>query len=222
MNTIRFTLSASIALALAFGVACDREPETPVESSTARSLAPAKPESAATPPGAPTAPGSAMPLMGRGPMFEQMRSSCPMTIDNAKVEVTDTEDGVALSFTTNAENVGELRERAQHMASMYEMHRGRGAMRWHHMRGATAGPPMGRGHMGMGRGHMGRGAGPMPAANASLENIDNGAKIVLTPTNADQLEQLREHVRLHQERMQSGECWMLQGHPNTDAAAQEK
>jgi hypothetical protein len=143
-----------------------------------------------------------------GGMTQELRAGCPMVVEGADVEVTDTEGGVALTFTTEVGDVGDLRARVQHMAEMYGMHRGRRGMMWHHMghqgRG-RAGPGMGMGHM--------AGRGPMPAATATVTEIDRGARLELRPTDASQLEALREHVRWHQQRMESGECWMLQGQP---------
>lgn len=40
-------------------------------------------------------------------------------------------------------------------------------------------------------------------------DTDNGARIDLWPTDPSQLTSLREHIRWHQLRMSSGECWML-------------
>lgn len=134
--------------------------------------------------------------------MQELRASCPMAVQGANVAVRDTAGGVTLSFTTKSGDVAELRDRVEHLAAMYEMQRGQG-MRWHAM-----GPP-GRGHggPGMGRGH---GAGPMPSATATLFEMDDGVALELRPTDPSQLEALREHARWHQQRMQSGECWMVQ------------
>jgi hypothetical protein len=53
----------------------------------------------------------------------------------------------------------------------------------------------------------------MPAATATVTDTDLGARLELRPSDASQLGALREHVRWHQQRMHSGECWMLQGQP---------
>lgn len=171
-----------------------------------------------------------------GPTMDQMRESCPMLVSNAKVEVTDTDRGVALTFTTDEGNVADLRGRVQHMAQMYQMHHGHGSMMWHQMRGQGAG--QGQGMMGQGQGHMmgqgqGRmmgqsqgqgmmaGSGPMPAVQTSVQNVDKGAKLVLTPEKPTDLASLRNHVRMHQERMNSGECWMLQNQGPSDSKESE-
>lgn len=143
-----------------------------------------------------------------GGMMQQLRAGCPMVVDGADVAVDDTEKGVALTFTSEASDVGDLRARVQHMAEMYETHRGQRGMMWHHM----GGQGRGRGGPGMDMDHM-AGRGPMPAATATVTEIDKGARLELRPTDASQLEPLREHARWHQQRMESGECWMLQEQP---------
>jgi hypothetical protein len=94
------------------------------------------------------------------------------------------------------------------MAQMYEMHRGREAMMWHSM--AREGMAHGSG---MGMQHMARSGSPMTAASSTVIDTDKGARLELRPTDPSQLETLRQDVRLHQQRMQSGECWMLQEQP---------
>ena len=119
-------------------------------------------------------------------MMQRMGSSCPMVVEGAKVEVEDTKAGVALTFTTEGDNLADLRQRVEQMGKMYEMHQGRGHMMWHHMgpgKGVGAGHPMG---MGTGRG-MGMGPGPMPAASVKVEETEQGARLILTPTDSAQL-----------------------------------
>lgn len=154
---------------------------------------------------APTPNASQSTPTGR-PWMQQWSATCPMLVEDAQVEVADTEHGVALTFTTEGGSVSELRDRVRALAQMYEHHRGRGHMAWHHM-GRRRGP--GWRHGGMGRGHM-AGRGPMPAAITTVAEIDRGARITLTPIDPNELELLREHVGWHQQRMQTGECWRLQ------------
>lgn len=160
-------------------------------------------------------PSSPMPAAG-GDMMQQLRAGCPMVVEGAEVAVADSEEGAALTFTTEAGDVGDLRARVRHMAQMYGMHRGHRGMMWHHM----GGQGQGRGGPGMGMGHM-AGRGPMPAATATVTDVDKGARLELQPTDASQLEDLREHARWHQQRMQIGECWMLQGQGTAPGADQE-
>jgi hypothetical protein len=96
-------------------------------------------------------------------------------------------NGVALVFTTTGD-VADLRARVRHMAEMHNQMAG--------MQGSGApGGPDGRA-MGMHR---------IPS-HASAEEVPGGARLVLVPTDPSQLTALRQHVRMHLERMQSGPC----------------
>jgi hypothetical protein len=139
-------------------------------------------------------------------IMQQLRAACPMVVEGTEATASDTENGVAFTFRTDEGDVGDLRSRVRHMAWMYEMHRGRGAMRWHHM-GRRGMGGMGMGQMGMGR--M-AGSGPMPAAKTRITDIDKGVRLELTPVDPSQLESLREHARWQQQRMESGNCWVLE------------
>ena len=170
-----------------------------------------------------------------------MPGLCPMGVEGSNVEVSDTETGVALTFTTGESDVAVLRTRVRDMADMYASHGGHRGMMWHPAgrgrgqgrmggrqgHGMMGAQPMGPGSgagMGMGPGAgmgMGPGAGMghgpgrgmarglMPAATATVAEVEGGARIELVPTDAGQLEGLREHTRMHRERMHSGECPML-------------
>jgi hypothetical protein len=142
-------------------------------------------------------------------MAQRGTEACPMMVQGASIDVEDTADGVALRFTSSTPaDVDDLRNRVQHMARMYEMQTGEegqaGSMMWHRM-----------GHMraDQDQGAAGQQQGPtgvMPAAVATVEEIDNGVRLVLKPKNNEQLSTLREHARDHERRMESGECWMAQ------------
>jgi hypothetical protein len=156
-------------------------------------------------------------------MMGQLRAGCPMVVQGADVKVSDTEGAVALTFTTDTGDVADLRTRVQHMAQMYQMHHGQTGMMWHHM-GGKAAKGTGHGGPGMGgedMGHMAR-RGPMPTASATMTNTDLGARLELRPSDASQLDALREHVRWHQQRMHSGECWMLKGQPTATPPGQQE
>ena len=137
--------------------------------------------SATTPPPAP-------PAAGPGGM-RQMHAmhggaggqTCPMQAPGTQVVAADTADGVAVAFTTTGD-VGALREHVRHMAAMHEREANRA--------GASA--------------HM-----PMVPSTARVEDIDGGARIVLTPRQPDQLAALRGHVHDHADRMARGECPMM-------------
>lgn len=202
MSTVRFpTLTIASVLAAAALWSCNKNDA---------------PEPEQTGPQAQEQPSSPMSAAG-GDMMQQLRAGCPMVVEGADVAVADTEEGVALTFTTEAGDVGDLRARVQHMAQMYGMHAGQRGMMWHHM----GGQGQGRGDPGMDMGHM-AGRGPMPAATATVTEVDKGARLELRPTDAPQLEHLREHARWHQQRMKTGECWMLQGQPTATPRGEEE
>jgi hypothetical protein len=116
-----------------------------------------------------------------------MGDTCPMQVAGTTVTPADVEGGVALVFTTGSASVVELRQRVRRMAEM------------HDQRGASGGMRMGGGMM-------------MPAATATVEDIEGGARLVLRPKNPAQLEALREHARMRAGRMARGEC-PLRGTP---------
>jgi hypothetical protein len=145
-------------------------------------------------------------LGGEG-MTAMQNQDCPMMVEGANVEVENTNDGVELRFTTTTgTNVEDLRNRVEHMRRMYERHgTGQGgSMMWQSTGHTRADQDQG------GAGGQGP-TGTMPPVTAKVENIDNGARLVLSTHDKSQREALREHVRDHRRRMMSGECWMEQG-----------
>lgn len=58
----------------------------------------------------------------------------------------------------------------------------------------------------MGSGHM---KAMMVPSNARAEDVEGGARIVLTPKDPAELQTLRDHVRGHAERMAAGYCPMM-------------
>ncbi len=194
----------SIALAALVG-ACNREPNPQASEASAQAKG-TSPTQAVTPAQA------TQPSAG-GDMMAQMQASCPMSIPDAKVRITDNDGGVTLDFETDAAHAKILQQRVENLANMYAMHRTRGMM-WHHMGAGQMrdrhdmASGRGDGHM-MGSRHMGSApTGPMPATKASVESTSTGARLLLTPEDPSQLDALRQHVHTHHERMQGGECWM--------------
>lgn len=189
--------------------------EPPASEETASSEAP-PPEAAeeARPPSEPTRAGT------RG-----AAAPCPAAIEGTTVRATDVEGGAALTFTTQGD-VTELRRSAERMAEMHNRHQGgmmmygRGGM----MRGYGGAPgprgeppataaPGGRGPRGMGgpgRG-MGPGPGAMVPADARVETVEGGARVVYTPRDPSALGALREDVELRAERMASAWCPLYGG-----------
>ena len=114
--------------------------------------------------------------------MEGMAEMCPMQVTGTTVAAADTEAGVALAFTTTTGDVEDLRRRVHHMAEMHNEH---------HAGGMT------------GEGMQ------MPAATATAEDVEGGARLLLVPTDATQLDALRAHAHTHAEQMNRGECPMM-------------
>lgn len=154
----------------------------------------------------------------RGGMMDQgMAGMCPMQVEGTAVSAENTEGGVALTFTTSGD-VAELRRRVAHMAEMHSKHHGQGHG---HGMGARGPEASGEGgehahekQRGGGKQHQGgmMGGGmkmKMPPAAAHSEEIEGGARIILTPRDSAQVAALQEHARQMAERMASGQCPMM-------------
>jgi len=111
-----------------------------------------------------------------------MMMSCPMKLEGTSVAVADTATGIAVSLTTKPDNVAELRRRVEQMAAMHS--------------GAPSSQAMMQGQM-------------MPGT-VKYEAIENGARLTLTPKDPAKLDEFRKQVRAHVEKMQKGECSMMQ------------
>lgn len=135
---------------------------------------------------------------------------CPMRVPETQVSVDETPTGVALTFTTRDEgSVEELRQRLRKMAEMHNRHHGPAA------EGVGGGGMEGRGMYG-GQGGAGmQGEMRMIPSTATVEETEGGARLVLTPADPAQLEELRARVRQHAERMNQGGCpmRMMDDHP---------
>jgi hypothetical protein len=108
---------------------------------------------------------------------------CPMKVAGAEVAVTDTADGIAVTFTTKTVNVEELRKRVERMATV-------------HSGSADKPSPM---------------AGKMLDGTAKYEAIPAGARLTLTPKDPAKLADFRKQVQGHVERMtREGNCSMMQ------------
>ena len=152
---------------------------------------------------------------GNGDQAGMMAGMCPMQVPGTTVAATEVEGGIGLSFTTTTGDVAELRQRVRRMA---EMHNQRGGHTMMGSRGAPApgadaeqqhGAQAGAGHGGSRGGMMMGGGMMMPAATASAEDIEGGARLILQPKDPAQLGALREHARMKAQRMAGGECPMM-------------
>jgi hypothetical protein len=148
---------------------------------------------------------------GGGDQASMMAGKCPMQVPGTTVAATEVDGGMGLAFTTTTGDVAELRQRVRHMAEMHNQPGG------HKMMGSqgTAAPGAGAKHQhgsqaGAGHGGMMMGGGRMmPAATASAEDIESGARLSLQPKDPAQLGALSEHVRMKAQRMAAGHCQMM-------------
>ena len=125
---------------------------------------------------------------------ETMMAACPMNVPGTKVSAVDSANAGTLVFTTTGD-VAALRTRVHRMAEMHNQH---------HVDGGTHGGMMGGGMMGNGKGMEGK--VKMPPANATVTDVDSGARIALTPVAAADLPQLQAGVRAHATRMLQDGC----------------
>jgi hypothetical protein len=116
------------------------------------------------------------------PMQGMSMMNCPMNLQGTTVAVANAATGISVSITTKPENVAEQRKRVEQMAAMHS--------------GQASSPAMMQGQL-------------MPGT-VKYEAIDNGAKLTLTPKDPSKLAEFRTQVRAHVEKMQKGECSMMQ------------
>ena len=122
------------------------------------------------------------------PTAPAQSSSCSMIMKEAQIAATDGEKDVTITFTTQGDPA-PLRAHVREMGAKHDQMAQGGGM--------TGG--------GMGE-HM-----KMVPSHAAVDDVDHGARIVLTPDDPAQLVALREHVHSHVEMMKSGTCPMMQG-----------
>ena len=121
----------------------------------------------------------------------------PMNAAGTQIAVSNTSDGVAIMFTTTGD-VADLRARVRQMADMRN-----------EMAGAKGKGMQGDGlQRGMQGGGMGVGMNMIPS-RAWVEDVPNGARLVLVPMDPSQLAALRQQARAQAEMMQRGQCPMM-------------
>ena len=111
--------------------------------------------------------------------------NCPMAIPGATISVDDTIDGIAIAFSTTSGDVAELRRRVESIAKMHS--------------DSSSG--------GMMPGNMK--AGKMIPFTLKYEATSDGARLLLTPKDPEQLLEFRTQIRTHVEHMQKAECPMM-------------
>jgi len=134
-----------------------------------------------------------------------MGGMCPMSVPGTQVSATDTATGEALTFTTTPDQASALREKVRAMADMHNRHHAAGDS-GHGGMGAMGGM--------MGGGMAGGGMGGMqmpPPSRATVEDLPNGARIIVTPNDPADLQRLQSTVRMHADHMQQHGCAMM-GH----------
>ena len=125
--------------------------------------------------------------------------SCPMAIPGTQVSAAETSNGESVTFTTSPDHAADLRERVHAMADMHNHHHQGDGMEGMH-------GDMQHGDMMASGEHM---AMMPPPSRAVVEDVEGGARIVVTPNDPADLERLRSTVRMHAEHMQkSGTCQM--------------
>ncbi len=149
-------------------------------------------------PAAASEPAAAARPSSDAPMGGGMAGMCPMSVPGTRVSATETATGEALVFTTSPDQAAALREKVHATADMHNRHHASG--------------DAGHGGMGGMMGHGGMGAGGMegmqmpPPSRAAVEDLPDGARILVTPNDAANLQRLQSTVRKHAEHMQQHGC----------------
>lgn len=148
---------------------------------------------------------------GRAEMIGQRDNAemCPMNVRDTTVQAAHVASGAALAFTTKGD-VTELQRRVTRMAEMHNNHHA-----------ADSRQPMMRGKDGQRQGTSMPGMTMIHTAQARVEEIPGGARIVFTPRETAQLGGLRQHVGRMAERMGSRECPMMSTFADEDGVARE-
>ena len=129
-----------------------------------------------------------------------MEDACPAAMDGVRVTVEDTDGGVALRFTGEQADLHELRQRTTALGRTYDtLPRQAGSP-------VPTMTPEGRTEPAAGVSAQLR---DTPASSATVEEIEGGARLILVPEEQAQLDVLRDSVRAHARRMQTGQCWTL-------------
>jgi hypothetical protein len=150
------------------------------------------------------APAAAPQASTEAPQGDGMTGMCPMSIPGTQVAAKDTSTGEALTFTTTSPGqVPALREKVHAMADMHNRH---------HASGEEQAGMGGMMHGGM----MGGGDMPMmempPPSHAAVEDLPEGARIVVTPNDSADRQRLQSTIRSHAEQMQQHGCGVMMEH----------
>jgi hypothetical protein len=142
------------------------------------------------------------PVSAAAPAPGGMAGMCPMAVPGTKVAAVDTTSGEALTFTTTPDQAAALREKVHAMAQMHNRHHATGDAGHASMPGMGGGP---------GPGMRSEGGMQMPPpSQAAVEDLPEGARLLVTPNDPADLERLQATVRMHAEHMQQHGCGMMQ------------
>jgi hypothetical protein len=117
--------------------------------------------------------------------------ACPLGVPDARIDVEDVPDGVDAVFTTSSVHVNDLRHRVRDQAAIH-------------------GPDahLGTGHGGVhgtGQGH-GMRLWDMPAREASVVEVDTGARLHVVASDGAHVAELRARVRERVATLDSHDC----------------
>ena len=129
-----------------------------------------------------------------------MAGMCPMSVPGTKVAVANTATGASLTFTTSTDQASAVREKVYGISEAHNRRLASGDAVQGGM--GSAGGVMDGGMMGEGMAGL-----PMPPpSRTTVEDLYDGARIVMTPVDPADLQQLRDTVRRRVEHMQQHGC----------------
>lgn len=147
----------------------------------------------------------AAPAEGSTPKEDVPAEACPTAVPGTSVEARDVEGGAVLEVTTTGD-VAAVRARAR----VYAEHHGMPSHEHERMYGGEyRSAPTGATGPATPRPKMHGGVHGMAGVQASVQDIDGGARIVLAPRGGgdrDEVAVVRAHARRIAERMASGRC----------------
>ena len=151
----------------------------------------------AAPPGAGGRATATAPSTG-APTERGMAALCPMSVPGTKVSPAETAAGEALTFTTSPDQAAALREKVHAMADMHNRHHASGGEPGHGGMGSTTAGGVETDSMQM-----------PPPSHAAVEDLPDGARLLVTPNDPSDLPRLQATVRMHAEHMAQHGCGMM-------------
>ena len=145
-------------------------------------------------------PGESTAVVETGATARADMRACPMTVDGAEVDAEPTSDGAALVFTTREGDVAELQARVRMLADRYGRAPGE----------AGAAEPAEPGDRAGGSQEDMRGVDVqrdlVRESSARVEDLDSGARMVITPRDGSRLPVLREVVLSRPQELARAGC----------------